>query len=162
MSIKSTKDLFVKLLSDYRQYEERLTFACKELREASQDTSAKESLDSLLFLEDKTLATIDQCFKLIGEQPVKFNERMYDLFLEDFRKEVNEMQSPVAKLLYITVKANHLIHIRLGELGTLVAMADICGNQGVGLLLESCFANKIAFIERTRRKIRKTIEKEII
>lgn len=161
MSIKNSKELFVKLLSDYRQYEERLTYACKELREAAQDPSAKESLDSLLFIEDKTLATIDQCFKLIGEQPVKFNERMYDMFLEDFRKEVNEMQSPAAKLLYITAKANHLIHLRLGELGTLVAMSEISGNSGVGLLLESVLATKLAFTERTRRKIRKTIENEL-
>jgi ferritin-like metal-binding protein YciE len=161
MPIKNPKELFVKLLSDYRQYEERLTYACKELREVAMDPSAKESLDSLLFLEDKTLATIDQCFKLIGEQPVKFNERMYDIFLEDFRKEVNEMQSPAAKLLYITAKANHLIHLRLGELGTLVAMSEISGNSGIGLLLESVLATKLTFIERTRRKIRKTIENEL-
>ncbi len=161
MPIKNTKELFVKLLSDVRQHEERLLYAEQELREAAQDPTFKETLDSLLFLQDKTIATLDQCFKLIGEQPVKFNERIYDIFLDDFRKEVNEMQSPVTKLLYITAKANHLVHIRLGELFTLVAMSDISGNHGVGILLESILADKLAFVERTRRKIRTTIEKEI-
>ncbi len=161
MTINNPRELFVKLLSDYRQYEERLIFASKELREATQDTSAKETLDSLLFLEDKTLESIDRCFILIGEQPVKFNERLYDIFLEDFRKEVNEIQAPVAKLLYIIAKANHLVHLRLGELGTLVAMSEISGNHGVGLLLESCLATKLAFIKRTRRKIGKEVEKEV-
>ena len=71
------------------------------------------------------------------------------------------MQSPIAKTLYIAYKANHLMHFRIGELATLVAMADISGNRGVGLLLDSCLANKLAFVERARRRIRKLIEREI-
>lgn len=161
MPINNTKELFVKLLSDVRQHEERLLFAEKELKEAAQDPNLKDTLDSLLFLQDKTISTIDQCFKLIGEQPVKLDERIYDIFLDDFRKEVNDMQSPVAKLLYITAKANHLVHLRLGELFTLVAMSDISGNHGVEILLESCLADKLAFVKHTKRKIKTAIEKEI-
>ena len=37
-------------------------------------------------------------------------------------------------------------------------MADVTGHFGVGVLLESCLADKDAFLERTRRLIRSTIE----
>jgi hypothetical protein len=37
-------------------------------------------------------------------------------------------------------------------------MADVTGHFGVGLLLESCLADKMAFVERTRRLIWHTIE----
>jgi hypothetical protein len=36
----------------------------------------------------------------------------------------------------------------------LIAMADVTGHFGVGVLLESCLADKVAFVERTRRLIR--------
>jgi hypothetical protein len=41
---------------------------------------------------------------------------------------------------------------------SLIAMADVTGHFGVGVLLESCLADKLAFVERTRRLIRHTIE----
>jgi hypothetical protein len=34
----------------------------------------------------------------------------------------------------------------------------VTGHFGVGILLESCLADKVAFVERTRRLIRHTIE----
>ena len=35
----------------------------------------------------------------------------------------------------------------------LIAAADLSGHYGVGVLLESCLANNLAFVERTRRLI---------
>jgi hypothetical protein len=46
----------------------------------------------------------------------------------------------------------------LAEYVTLIAMADVTGHFGVGVLLESCLADKLAFIEWTRRLIRHAIE----
>jgi hypothetical protein len=40
----------------------------------------------------------------------------------------------------------------------MIAMADMTGHYGVGVLLESCLADKLAFVERTRRLIRNLIE----
>ena len=56
------------------------------------------------------------------------------------------------------IKANHLMHLRIAEYVALIAMADVTGHFGVGVLLESCLADKLAFVERTRRLIRHTIE----
>ena len=46
----------------------------------------------------------------------------------------------------------------MGEYVALIAAADITGHFGVGVLLESCLADKLAFVERTRRLIRNLIE----
>ena len=51
-------------------------------------------------------------------------------------------------------KASHLVHLRMAEYVALVAAADVTGHYAVGVLLESCLADKVAFVERTRRLIR--------
>ena len=43
----------------------------------------------------------------------------------------------------------------------LVAASDVTGNYGVGVLLESCLADRLAFAERTRRLIRNIIETKV-
>lgn len=69
----------------------------------------------------------------------------------DISKELAEIESPIAKHLYILAKANHLIHLRIGEYVALIAAADMTGHYGVGVLLEARLAEKLAFVERTRR-----------
>jgi ferritin-like metal-binding protein YciE len=58
-------------------------------------------------------------------------------------------------------KASHLVHLRIGAYMVLAAAADLTGNWGVGVLLESCLADELAFAERTRRLIRKIVETKI-
>jgi ferritin-like metal-binding protein YciE len=158
MSARNPKELFVKMLSDLRQATERTTKIYEELTDAAQDPTIKEALQSRAFLQDKVLSSLDRCFKLIGEKPVALSGRLQEVFVEDFRRELAEIQNPAAKALFVLVKANHLMHLRVAEYVALIAMADVTGHFGVGVLLESCLADKLAFIERTRRLIRNTIE----
>jgi ferritin-like metal-binding protein YciE len=160
MPINNPKELFVKMLSDVRQRTEQATKIYEELGESAQDPTIKEALQSRAFLQDKVLSSLDRCFKLIGEKPVQISGRLQDVFIEDFRRELAEIQAPAAKALFVLVKANHLVHWRIAEYMALIAMADISGHFGVGVLLESCLADKLAFVERTRRLIRRTIESE--
>jgi len=81
--------------------------------------------------------------------------------MEDFRKELNEIQSPAARHLFVLAKLVHLTHLRIGEYVALIAAADVTGNYGVGVLLESCLADKLAFVERTRHLIRNLVEAKI-
>jgi hypothetical protein len=78
--------------------------------------------------------------------------------VEDFRKELAEIQSLEAKRLFILAKANQLVHLRIGEYVAMVAAADLTGHYGVGVLIESCLADTLASVERTRRLIRNIIE----
>jgi ferritin-like metal-binding protein YciE len=93
---------------------------------------------------NQILSRLDDCFKSIGEKPVKLSGRIHDVFLEDFRRELNEIQSPAARRLYILAKLSHLVHLRVGEYVALTAAADMTGNFGVGVLLESRLADKLA------------------
>ena len=153
MPVKNPKELFVLMLSDVRQGTERTTKLFDELSHFAQDPDIKEALEARVFVSQKILDTLDQCFKLIGEQPAKLSGHLYDVFAEDFRREVAEIQNPVVRHLFILAKASHLVHFRISEYKALIAAADLSGHYGVGVLLESCLADKLAFVERTRRLI---------
>ena len=161
MTIKNPKELFVQMLSDLRQGTERTTKIFQEISDAAYTPEITEALEARVFVSGKILATIDQCFKLIGEKPVKLSGRFHDVFLEDFRRELAEIQNPVARQLFVLAKANLLIHLRMAEYMALIAAADLTGHYGIGVLLESCLADKVAFVERTRRLIRNIIETKI-
>ena len=161
MSVKNPHEVFVMLLSTVRQGAERATKIFQEIGQVAQNPDVKEALEARAFVAQRTLEKLDQCFKLIGEQPVKLSGRLMEVFAEDFRKELAEIESPVAKHLYILAKANHLTHLRIGEYVALIAAADMTGHYGVGVLLETCLAEKLAFVERTRRLIKNLIEHKV-
>ena len=158
MPARTPKETFLILLSHVREGTEKADKIYDELGQVAQDPQVKEALEARAFVSQSVLAKIDQCFKIIGEKPIKLSGRLQEIFLEDFRKELNEIQSPAAKRLFILAKLVHLTHLRIGEYMALVAAADATGHYGVGVLLESCLADKLAFVERTRRLIRELVE----
>jgi len=161
MPIKTPKEVFVLLLSNVRQATEKSSAIYQEIGQNVQDPQIKEILDARAFISRKTLEMLDQSFKLIGEQPVKLTGRLQETFIDDFRKELGEIQGPVARHIFILAKLNHLTHFRIGEFAALTAAADMSGSYAVGLLLETCLADKLAFVERTRRLIRNLVETRV-
>jgi ferritin-like metal-binding protein YciE len=161
MPARTPKETFLILLSHVREATERSTKLYDEVGQAAQDPQVKEALEARAFVSQSVLAKLDQCFKMIGEQPTKLSGRLQEIFLEDFRKELNEIQSPAARRLFVLAKLVHLTHLRIGEYAALVAAADATGHYGVGVLLESCLADKLAFVERTRRLIRQVVETRV-
>ena len=87
MAIKDPKEVFVLLLSHVREGTERSAKIYKELSEIAQDENIREVLDARGFLSQKILSTLDECFKIIGEKPMKTSGRLQDVFMEDFRKD---------------------------------------------------------------------------
>ena len=70
--------------------------------------------------------------------------------IEQFRKELKEIQSPLARRILILAKASRLMHLRIiEEYITVIAAADVTKHPAVGVLLESCLPDKRAFAERT-------------
>src|SRR5262249_20738135 len=128
MTTKNPKELFVMLLSNLREGTERTTKFIQEIIPLVKDPDIKEALEARVFVHGKIGDTLDQCFKVIGEKPVKPNDRFTEVFVEDFRKELNEIQTPEAKLLFVLVKVNHVIHYRIGEYIALIAAADLTGH----------------------------------
>lgn len=158
MPINNPKEVFVQLLSNVREGTLRSTEFFKELSTFAQDPQVKEALEMRVFISNTIISRLDQCFKLIGEQPVKVSNRLADVCFEDFRKEIALIQNPVAKHLFVLSTLNTLVHFRIAEYVTLIAAADMTGHFGVGVLLETCLADKLAFVERTRRLIRNLVE----
>ena len=158
MPLNNPREVFVRLLSNARQGTENSTKIYQELSQVVQEPAIKEALEARVFVSGQILERLDQCFKLLGEKPVKSSGRLQEVFIEEFRKELAEIQSPLARHLFVLAKVSHLIHLRIAEYVALTAAADVTGHYDVGVLLETCLADKLAFAERTRRLIRNTVE----
>jgi ferritin-like metal-binding protein YciE len=161
MPAKNPKEVFLMLLSDARNNAERSTRLYREISQLAQNPDVQEALEARAFVTEKNLEALDQCFEIIGEEPVKLSGRLQEVFVEDFKRELAEIQSPAARHLYILAKATHLAHLRFAEYAALVAAADVTGHYGVGVLLESVLADKLAFLERDRRLVRHIIEGKV-
>ena len=158
MPVKTPREVFLMLLSNVRNRTERQSDIYQEIGRHAEEPEIKEAIEARAFISKQILEKLDACFRIIGEQPVKSSGQLQETFLEDFRREVAEIQSPVAKRLFVLAKLNHLAHLRAAEYEVLVAAADLAGNHGVGVLLETCLADKLAFAERNRRLIRHLVE----
>ena len=161
MPVKNTRELFVLLLSNVRQGAQRSEEVFRELGEIAQHPDIADALKARAFVSERTLEKLDEAFRLIGEKPVALSGRLHDVFVEDFRQELSEIQSPEARRLFVLATANRLIHLRIGEYVALVAAADLSGHYGVGVLVESCLADTLAFVERTKRLIRNIVETRV-
>lgn len=158
MPVNSPMETFVLLLSDVRRKTERSVQFYRELTKIAEDPDVKEALEARAFVSEKSLDKIDQAFKLINQKPVALTGRAEEVFVEDFRREVAEIKTLPARRLFILSKAIQLSHFRIGEYLALIAAADVTGHFGVGVILESCLADYLAFVERTRRLISKYLE----
>jgi ferritin-like metal-binding protein YciE len=89
MTANSPKEVFLTLLSDVRQSTEKAAKIYREIGQMAQDPEIKDAVEARAFISENTLEKLDQCFKLIGEKPVKLTGRLQEIFLEDFRKEID-------------------------------------------------------------------------
>jgi ferritin-like metal-binding protein YciE len=161
MPVTTPKELCLYMMSELRHGAERSQKIYAEFGNAAQNPEIKEALDARELVSSQILNRLDECFKLIGEKPVKINQRLHDVFIEDFRRELSEIQGPVARKLFVLAKASHLDHLQVAGYMTLIAAADTLGHPGVGVLLESCLADKLAFMERSKHLIRERITEKI-
>jgi ferritin-like metal-binding protein YciE len=158
MPVNNPQEMFVLLLSDVRRKTERSTEFYREISKLADESEIKEAIDARAFVAQESLDKIDEVFKLINQKPVALTGRTEEVFVEDFRNELAEIKSPVVRRIFILSKLMHLTHWRIGEFVALVAAADTTRNGGVGVLLESCLGDYLAFVERNRRIIRKLVE----
>lgn len=158
MPVNNPQEMFVMLLSDVRRKTERSVEFYREVSKIAEEPVIKESIEARAFVAQKSLDKIDEAFRLINQKPVTLSGRTEEVFVEDFRRELAEIKSPGVRRLFVLSKLMHLTHWRIGEFMALVAAADTTGNFGVGVLLESCLGDYLAFVERNRRIIRELVE----
>lgn len=153
MQVKNPKELFVYMLSDVRYGAELTNKFFTELIKLAVDPDVKDALDARVFVQGQTIETLDKCFTLINEKPVKVAAPIYDAFVENFRKDLAEIQVPALRRVFVLAKIAGIVHLRIGEYVALIAMADWTSHYNVGLLLQTCLADHLAFVERTKRLI---------
>src|SRR5215472_10060288 len=100
MPIRTPKEIFVWMLSDLRHGAERSNKIYEELGQAAQNPQIKEAIDAREFISSQILSRLDECFRLIGEKPVPVNQKLYDTFVEHFREELKEIQSPAVRKMF--------------------------------------------------------------
>jgi ferritin-like metal-binding protein YciE len=161
MPMTTPEEVFVYLLSDVRHGAASSQKVYEELGQLAQDPEIKEALGAREFISSQILSRLDECFRLTGEKPVKVSGRLHEVFVEDFRRELSEIKSPLARRIFILAKASRLMHLRTGEYVALIAAADIIGHPAVGMHLESCLADELAFVERTKRLIRERLLEKV-
>ena len=161
MIVKDPMEIFVRMLSHVRQTTDRSNTIYDEMAKFAENDEIKNVINARAFVRSTQLAKIDEAFKLIGKTPVDLPGNIRQTFLEDFRNEIAEFDSPIAKKIFVLAKLTYLAHWEMGEWKAMIAVADFTQNFAVGMLLESCLADDIAFAERTRRLF-KNLAKERI
>src|SRR4029077_14150675 len=113
MSARNPKEVFLMLLSDARNNTERTTELYREISQMAENPDVQEALEARAFVTEQNLEALNECFEIIGEKTVKLSGRLHEVFVEDFKRELGEIQSSAARHLYILAKATHLAHLRL-------------------------------------------------
>ena len=161
MTVNDPKQVFLVLLSNVKEGVERSSNVYDEIAKAVEDPAIKEVLEARAFLKKSIAERLDECFTLLGEKPIPLPGRLRETFIEDFREQLKEIESPVARRLFALAKIVHFVHFRVGEYLALTAAADLTGNHAVGLLVESCLADTLVFVERNRRLLRELAEQRV-
>ena len=89
MPARTNKEIFLMLLSHVRQGTEKGAKIYQEFGQVAQHPQIQEALEAPAFVAQGVLAKIDQCFKILGEEPVEPSGHLQEVFLEDFRQELH-------------------------------------------------------------------------
>lgn len=155
MPVQTPEDLFLNLLSRMHLAEQRQARAAEELVQYAQNPLVKEAMEVRAYLGKQEAANIEECFKLLGEQPRTITPtRFEEVLVEDLRRELDSIQSPVLKAIYAISTIRWIQDFHIGEYKTLVVMARMAERWGVAALLERNLANKLVFAERTDEIVR--------
>lgn len=162
MPIQNPEELFMTVLSNIRAREEKSGQIWQEMSNMVQNQEVKEIVDTRSFVHKELLSNIDECFRLLGKQPSPpTTTRFQDAWIEDFRSEANEIQVPALRAVYVLHKTRELIQVHAAAYRGLIAMAEYMHDFPVSALLETNYAIKMAFVERTKEVLRELGEAAI-
>jgi len=88
----------------YDRAPKKLKRSTRKLESWSRILRSKKLWQARAFVSGKVAATLDECFRLLGEQPAKLTGRLQEMLLEDFRRELAEIQGPLARRIFALVK----------------------------------------------------------
>jgi ferritin-like metal-binding protein YciE len=71
--IENSYELFILLLSNVQQGTELTTQMFQDFSKITQNAEAKEALAARVFVSQRVVEKLDECFKVIGDEPVKLS-----------------------------------------------------------------------------------------
>jgi hypothetical protein len=96
MAIQMPEELFLNLLSRMHQAEQREPRFADGLSWFVQNSTIREALEVRAYLGKQEAANVEECFRLLGEQPRTITPiRFEEVLAEDTRRELDAIQSPV-------------------------------------------------------------------
>jgi len=154
MPLDTSQELVGLMLSHLRAGVGRSAKIYHDLGAVVEDAGVRGALQARVLLSDEILSKIDECFKLMGQEPVEPSGQFYDVFVEEFRHEHAKLRSSEARSLFVLAKASQLTHVGVGEYQALIAVAAATTRYRVAMLLDTCLEEELAFVERNQRLIR--------
>src|SRR3990172_12764248 len=124
------------------------------MSKVAENDKVKEALEVRGFLTKQAVSSIEECFRILGRQPSEPSTRFEEVWLENVRNVLKEIESPVLKGMYIIHKIRELQNLHVAEYRGLVAIAYLAENYPVATLLARNLADKVEFIDRTDELIR--------
>ena len=158
MAVESPSSLFELLLGNALHNAARTARALEELGRQVEEKNIEDALMAQVFVLDSNAGLLGQCFRLLGGEQTEFGCQLPEVCMEEYRKELAEIESPTAKSLLVLAKTSTLTHLAIGEYTTLIAIAEMTGHCGVGVLLDSCRSQNKVFVERIKRLIEIIVE----
>src|SRR5215469_2965971 len=95
------KEFVVSGLNELRQGMERSKKIYEELARAAQNARIKEALEARVLISAQNLCRLDECFKLINEKPAEVSPHEHELFIQDLREELDQIESPDASKMFV-------------------------------------------------------------
>ena len=83
MAARTPKEVFLMLLSNVRNRTERQSEVYQEIGKHAEEPEIKEAIEARAFVSKQTLAKLDECFRIIGEKPIKPSGQLQETVLED-------------------------------------------------------------------------------
>lgn len=148
MAIQSAEDLFLTTLSHLHAAEGRVLKLVEEMSRHTQNQEVKDLLTVRAHLTRQEISNIEECFKLLGKQPVKGEGRIVEVFAENFNRMLNEIQTPEMRALFVLYKVRQVQNLHIAEYAVLTLMATQAGYYPVAILLDRNFQDKVTFVER--------------
>ena len=161
MAMTNAEELFYSMLSDVLAREQFQSQFWDQLSQQVQDPEARDIISVRGYFAKQDAANIEKCFQLLGRQPTRPNVQAYQTMLEDWRRELDTIQHPGMKALYVLAKIRNIQNWRIGEYMTLSMMAEAVGNVAVASLLEHNLADTVDFVERSRERFRDRVRQVI-
>lgn len=154
MAIQSGEDLVMAMMSNLYTSESRLGQFLDEMSKDAQDKDVKDVLSVRAMLTKQNIANLDECFRLMGKQPMKTESRFVDVLKEDFQREYQAIQNPALKMLYMLAQVRRVQDFHLAEYRTLATIARVMDRPAIAVLLEHNWADKAEFVESSRELVR--------